>query len=428
MKKIYLIGLSLIGFQLAADAQTPCDAGRYSTEIFTAVNVTSAVNYGQNTTFSGANQNLVMDIYQPTGDTETARPLIIWVHGGSFIGGSKSDADVVALSQQFAKRGFVCASIEYRVGMWPIDSVNAIKAVIRAVHDSKAATRFFYKDRATANAYKIDTANIFIGGSSAGAVTSLHHAYFDQECEIEPFISLSTLASLGGIDGNSGNAGYSTEVHGVINLCGAMASYAFMEPGDVPICSMHGNEDGTVPYNRGQASVSGFSIMYLDGSRVIDEQANVIGVQSNFYTYTNGGHVPYYGNTAYMDTTVAFISDFLVDLLGCSITPTMPENTPLQTVNLYTPFICGLGINDNQAEWNVNIYPNPSENQMTLSFKNGALIENVEVIDLAGRSVKTVELTSNQFTLSKSDIGTGTFIVKITSQTGVVTSRRVVFQ
>lgn len=428
MKKIYLIGLTLLGFQISAEAQTPCDAGRYSTEIFSVVNVTSGVNYGANTTFTGGNQNLVMDIYEPDGDTELERPLIIWVHGGSFIGGSKTDADVVALSQNFAKRGYVCASIDYRVGMWPIDSVNAIKAVIRAVHDLRASTRFFYKDRATTNTYKIDTTNIFVGGSSAGAITALHHAYFDQECEIEPFISLSTLASLGGLEGTSGNAGYSTDVKGVVNLCGALASYAFMEPGDVPVCSLHGNTDATVRYNRGAASVSGLNIMYLDGSRVIDEYANTIGVQTNFYTYKGAGHVPYFGNAAYMDTTVAFIGDFLVDLLGCTVPAVLPENTPLQTVNLYAPFICGLGINDNQAEWDVNIYPNPSENQMTLSFENGSLIESVEVIDLFGRMIENVEVTSNQCTLSKTDLGSGTFIVRMTSQTGSVTSRRVVFQ
>jgi len=61
-----------------------------------------------------------MDIYQPTGDIETARPLIIWAHGGSFQSGTSADADVVALSQAFAKKGFVCASINYRLGFFSI--------------------------------------------------------------------------------------------------------------------------------------------------------------------------------------------------------------------------------------------------------------------------------------------------------------------
>ncbi len=428
MKKIYLLSLMIVGFYTTVEAQTPCDAGRYSTEIFSTVDVTSGVVYGANTTFTGSNQSLVMDIYQPAGDTELERPLIIWVHGGSFIGGSKTDADVVALSQEFAKRGYVCASIDYRVGMWPIDSVNAIKAVIRAVHDLRGATRYFYKDRATTNTYKIDTTKIFVGGSSAGAVTSLHHAYFDKECEVTEFISLSTLTGLGGVEGTSGNPGYSHDVQGVINLCGAMASYAFIESGDIPMCSMHGNNDGTVPYNRDIASVSGFGIMYLDGSRVIDEHANNIGIQSNFYTFTSAGHVPYYGNNAYMDTTVNFVSDFLVDLMGCSVPVLLPENTPQESVTLYTPFICGLSTSDLVLEETIRVYPNPSENNMTISFDNDSEIERLEVIDLFGRTVKIIDVTVLEHTLSKSEMGAGTFILRITNANGVSATRRVVFQ
>ena len=99
-----------------------------------------------------------MDIYEPNGDTETARPLIIWAHGGSFIGGSKTDGDVVTLADKFVKKGYVFASINYRIGNdWPITQASATKAVVRAVQDMKASIRFFYKDRVTADTYKIDT-------------------------------------------------------------------------------------------------------------------------------------------------------------------------------------------------------------------------------------------------------------------------------
>ena len=126
---------------------------------------TSNVVYGANIKANGANQSLTMDIYQPTGDVETARPLIVWAHGGSFIGGTSADADVATLSQAFAKKGYVCASINYRLGLTPFDSVGAVKAVLRAVQDMKASIRFFYKDKLTTDTYKIDTNNIFIGGS-----------------------------------------------------------------------------------------------------------------------------------------------------------------------------------------------------------------------------------------------------------------------
>src|SRR5690606_34921075 len=97
---------------------------------------------------------------------------------------------------------------------------------------------------------KIDTNNIFIGGSSAGAITALHTAYLDRSCELEEFIGLSVINTMGGVEGNSGNACYSSKVKGVINLCGALANYSWLETGDAALCSMHGTADGTVKYNR----------------------------------------------------------------------------------------------------------------------------------------------------------------------------------
>ena len=51
MKKIYLLAMAVIGLQTISTAQTPCDAGRYSTKLFPNVTVTSGVNFGQNTDF-----------------------------------------------------------------------------------------------------------------------------------------------------------------------------------------------------------------------------------------------------------------------------------------------------------------------------------------------------------------------------------------
>ena len=59
----------------------PCNGGRYASEIFSNFSLSSNIVYGQNTSFTGANTSLKLDFYQGMGDTETNRPLIIWVHG-----------------------------------------------------------------------------------------------------------------------------------------------------------------------------------------------------------------------------------------------------------------------------------------------------------------------------------------------------------
>ena len=208
MKKIYLLAFTGL---FTSFSYGQCNGGRYAFDVFTSVDITSDIVFGANISNGGATTILDMDIYEPNGDTETARPLIIWAHGGSFIGGSKTDGDVVILADRFVKKGYVFASINYRLGIdFPFSQNDATKAVVRAVQDMKASIRFFYEDRATTDTYKIDTTKIYIGGTSAGAITALHLAYLDQECEILEFMSTSELNTLGGIEGTSGNPGYST--------------------------------------------------------------------------------------------------------------------------------------------------------------------------------------------------------------------------
>ena len=64
--------------------------------------------------------------------------------GGSFIGGSKLSPDIVALCTKYAQRGYVAVAIDYRLTqgliLTPTEEV-AYKAVLKAMHDVKAAIR-----------------------------------------------------------------------------------------------------------------------------------------------------------------------------------------------------------------------------------------------------------------------------------------------
>ena len=401
MKKITLfLGLLLTG---AAFSQSPCATGRYASDVFATYTTTSDVTFGQNTSWNGAATVLKLDVYQPTGDTEMNRPLILLVHGGSFIGGSKTDGDVVTMCQKFAKKGYVTASIDYRLGFFPFDSANAVKAVVRATQDLRAAIRFFYKDKQTTNTYKIDTNHIFIGGSSAGAITALHVAYLDQECEISDYLSASVITTLGGLEGTSGNPGYSSKVHAVLNGCGALARYSWLEAGDVPVASVHGTNDGTVKYNRGIVN-PGTPLMYLDGSRMVHERACAVGVENQFYTFPGAPHVPYAGNAAYMDTTVNFFRDFLIKQLGCTDNMLQPENARMESAFLYPLSYCDgspvnevcptSGITELNTQ-NLLIYPNPATSELTLSFLDNER-HTIIIKDMMGRIVfQNLEITSS---------------------------------
>lgn len=440
MKKTLTLLSLYLSLSYFASAQEPCSTGRYASDVYPNVTVTSNIDYGQNLQFNGSNKILKLDFYEPTGDTATARPLIIWTHGGSFLGGSKTDVDMVALSNAFAKKGYVCASIDYRTGFFPIDSANSVKAVMRAVQDMRASIRFFYKDRADGiNTYKIDTNNIFVGGSSAGAITALHLAYLDRSCEINDYVSPATLSSLGGLEGNSGNPCYSSKVNGVINLCGALAKYGWLETGNLPICSMHGTVDGTVKYNRGVVN-PGVPLMYLDGSRMIHEQASAVGVQSNFYTFYGADHVPYLGTgpteIAYMDTTINFVRDYLIDRLGCSDAILQTANTPAQTATLYNFTICsgnisedfcsGLSLSEIEGNGIVKVYPNPVKSSTIIEFSTDSE-KLIQLLDFSGRILRSETFTGEKYLLERNELKNGVYLLNSIELNGNRSTHTVLF-
>ncbi|MGB2458349.1 MAG: carboxylesterase family protein, partial [Flavobacteriales bacterium] len=246
MKYVLLALLFLISSQLFSQ----CD-GRYETEIFDEVSKT-IVEYTDVYDWSALDSGLDMDIYQPVGDTATNRPVLIFAHGGVYVTGNKNNPPMVSLCEAFAKRGYVTASIQYRLtSSLSLLSPNASdifsQTVLNSVSDMKAAVRYFRKDVAeNNNTYGINPDFIFVGGYSAGAVTAAHLSVIDDNQVPAEFQSFYDEA--GGIEGNSGNSGYSSEVSGAILLAGAINTLDFIDADDEPIVSLHASDDNTVSY------------------------------------------------------------------------------------------------------------------------------------------------------------------------------------
>lgn len=416
MKKFYtLLSTILISNLLTAQVVIDCNSNRYDEEVFQNVITTSNVTFGANTNNQGTNVTLKLDIYEPDGDTAAFRPLIVWVHGGSFVGGSKLDNDVVTLSQQFAKRGYVCVSIDYRLGIsFPYNQANATDAVFRGVQDMKAAVRFFRQDAATTNTYRIDPNMIFGGGSSAGAFCALHLAYLDQPSELPA--SIDTIA-MGGMEGNSGNPGYPSNINAVLNLCGAVGDTAWMLPGDEPVCSMHGTNDNVVPYSTAMLYLLQiFPIMVVNGSYSVNEKAMLTGIDQSMYTYYGAPHVPYAGNASYMDTTVRFVSNFLYRYLGCTPRDPNPVANTWNTVSV------------NELAQNgslLNVYPNPATTEFNVVIPESAVGGTIKVYDSIGREVYSADITSTNTKLQTSG-HVGVYFLKVISGKEVMTKMVVV--
>src|SRR5687767_6513415 len=123
---------------------------------------------------TGQPVNLLLDVYQPVGDSSTNRPVVIWVHGGGFATGSK--ANTARVAYEYAQRGYVTLSINYRLDPGnqcdgaatdPAEIARCNRAKLAAQHDAQAVVRWV---RANAGALGVDPGRIAIGGFSAGAV------------------------------------------------------------------------------------------------------------------------------------------------------------------------------------------------------------------------------------------------------------------
>jgi len=329
MKRYLLPGL-LLAFLLsvgdvprAAAQNFPApdtSGGRYYQPIFAGVTVTRDVVYGNAPTFQGAAQTLLLDVYEPAGDAEARRPLLIFAHQGGFLAGTRADPYMVAICTRMARLGYVAASIEYRLGFpltgfaQPADTPGVARAAIRATQDLRAAVRFFRQDAATSRAYRIHPNYIMVGGSSAGAFAALAVGYLDKPGEVPAYVD---LPSLGGLEGSGGNPGFSSAVAAVLNLSGATESPSLIEAGNAPLCSVHGTRDLTVPYLQGRIG-SLLPPKYVFGSGRLHPRATAVGVRNTLRTLRGVGHVPFESNAAYADTTFWTLRDFLRPVLRLS--------------------------------------------------------------------------------------------------------------
>lgn len=371
----------------AASTNAQCPAGRYNSEMFPAVTKTTV-------TYSTP-YNLLMDVYEPTGDALAARPVIILAHGGSFYAGTRTDdVTVDSLCVRFARRGYVTASIDYRLAASFADMVNpdstlAINEVARAISDGKAAVRYFRQDAATTNTYRIDTNNIFSGGNSAGAVLYMHVGYLSSIAECPSYIA-TAMAANGGFDGNSGNAGYSSKIKAVVDLAGALNQTSFINAGDVPSVNAQGDGDNVVNYTCGYP-LSGFCRVQLCGMGSLESQMTANGIYHMTHIFPGDGHVPWSSDAAKFKTVDSMVTVFLYNMVCSNVA----------------------SVNEVTTNTEVSLYPNPATD--LVSINASAMVKDVVVCDQMGRVVMSAASVNREsYELNTARLSQGVYFVKLT--------------
>ena len=268
-----LTGVLLIG----CTESTPETDEVYSTATFT-VDLQSDEVYGQGQTHSGWNapnpdvMDLKLDLYTPDNDS-TQRPLVVFTHGGGWSGGDKANDNEAAFCNFFAERGFVCASLNYRLrgdrGTVPTAYLDAIVAaegmeddrrlqalsMYPAGRDCKAAVRWLV---ANASDIGFNPDAISLIGGSAGSHNSIVMDVSDPE-DYRDELTLEedpTLAST--------NMDTQYEIQAVVNHWGGAGmmqiledvyGYERFDSTDAPILIVHGTDDETSDYTNAEELV-----------------------------------------------------------------------------------------------------------------------------------------------------------------------------
>ena len=167
---------------------------RYLDDVFTNVTITSDIQFAANISVlpmlaggQPALMPILCDIYEPTGDVLTERPVVILVHTGSFLPpvlngqptGDKLDFSIVEQCMRWARKGYVAVAMNYRLGWNPTSldqdtrTSTLLQACYRGIQDAKAMVRFMRMTEDNGNWYGIDPNKIVLGGQGTGSYIAL---------------------------------------------------------------------------------------------------------------------------------------------------------------------------------------------------------------------------------------------------------------
>lgn len=272
--------------------------------------VISNIEYAANYDTSGLMQSLELNLYiPPKSDSEQLFPLVLMVHGGSYLQGNKEMLNVSC--ELLQNSGFIVGSIDYRLG-WRVkdgckgDKNTLAEAAYRGMQDANAAIRFLV---ANAKHYNIDTNWIFTAGESAGAAIALNSSYTTESDVETKYPELAQKLGRLYTAGNVFREKYT--IKGICNKWGAISDSNLIRKGNlVPVICFQGTDDDVVPFDIGY--FLGCSALPAFGSKCIYRQLKAANCATALYFIENGGHQPYEFTPEY---TTAKTADFFYQLM-----------------------------------------------------------------------------------------------------------------
>lgn len=228
--------------------------------------------------YQGANNTLLkLDVWYQHGVT-TARPTLIYFHGGGWIFGTKEGS--VLHFMPFLEKGWTVVNVEYRMAS------NSLAPA--AVEDTRCALRWVYRN---AKQWHFDTSKIVLTGHSAGGHLSLitgmlpdgtgldNQCYGEEKLKVAAIINWYGIADVNDLIKGSNLKNYALMWMGsqpnAEEIARRVSPLTYVRSDSPPILSIHGDKDDVVPYSQ---------------SVRLHEALEKAKVPNQLFTVKDGGH------------------------------------------------------------------------------------------------------------------------------------------
>ncbi len=513
MKRFYLASI-FFSLTVLASAQHP-----FLEDVFDEVSVTPNQIYGVNATILALQQAgeaipqpLIMDVYEPVGDTAELRPLVLFWHTGNFlpypqnmsIGGTLRDSCVVEMCRRLARAGYVAAAADYRLGWNPIAPTQdervfgIINAAYRGVQDANTCVRYWKKTVAEfGNPFRIDTNRIVHMGEGTGGYVGMNTAALDDYIKIPTasngkflvsdgmggFIPMIIEQVNGNVEGTTvgispglplpypagdtlcypNHVGYTSTFAASVNLGGAIADTAWVDPGQPPIISVQCPYDPFAPYVEGIVLVPGvgLEVVEVQGSYLVQKLANDYGnnavinpknvttfqedVTASVNARNDGfeGLFPIYGTGGAFDSAPWQYWDTLTNANSATGFLTNPDMTTekahryIDSIFAYVlpRLYSALDLADLTStkdlieieQIDMVMYPNPATSEVFIGVRDDYPIRNISVYDLKGALIEVHSgIDFNYYNLNVSHFPSGQYILRFEFDEGIAARQIVV--
>lgn len=229
---------------------------------------------------------LQMDVYTPNfieSQEEVSKPLpaLIWMHGGGFMSGSKSNSSERKLATLAAQKGYVAILISYRLSRKNTatgfgcycskkDKIATFKMGIIDFLDAASYVSNNHKY------FNVDPNRIIAGGSSAGAEVVLNAIYLKNYFLERPQIYNKLKFA------------------GIVSLSGAVLNTRYITASNaIPTVLFHGVEDGLIPYKLGshhRCNIKKPGYLLMEGSHNIAAKLKALEMSYFLYAVKYGKH------------------------------------------------------------------------------------------------------------------------------------------